>query len=125
MSAETEAVAVIAALEAALPDTAHAYDYDEVPATLPAMYVVVDFSRRFVPDRLSSGEATVVCGRLVTRYVAKTVSNARELRRIVSAALEDKAVTVGSSYVGPFTFEADESIGPDDGWYSGSDSWAF
>lgn len=121
MTQETDAVAIIAALNAALPAAARAYDLDALPAVRPAAYVEVDLSRRYIPDRLASGEATVVCGRLITGYIAKTVSNARELRRIVTATLEDKAI--GS--VGPFTFEADDSIGEAGDWFVGSDSWTF
>lgn len=121
MTQETEVVAILAALNAALPAAVRAYDVDEVPAVRPAAYVELHYSRRFVADRLGSGEVTIPGGRLLTRYVSKYVSNCREIRRVVTATLEDKAIGA----TGPFVFEADEVIGPDDGWFSGADSWTF
>ena len=121
MTQETDAVAILAALNAALPAAARAYDIDDVPGTLPASYVVLYLSRRWIPEKLGSGEATVICGRLQTRYVSKTVSNVRELRRIVTNTLEDKAIGTA----GPFSFETEDEIGPDDGWFSGADTFTF
>jgi hypothetical protein len=124
VSQQAEVDAIKAALNTALPaGQSQAYEYDETPAT--ASYVRLDLSRRFIPDRLGSGEATVVCGRLVTRYVGESVANVRELRRLVTATLEDKAIPAGSSYVGPFTFEVEQPISPQSGTFSGADTWKF
>lgn len=119
MSAETDLTAIKAALNAALPSgQAQAYEYDETPAT--ASYVRVDLTRRYTGRFLASGEETFSGSRLVTHYVGKSVSNVRELRRLTTATLEDKAL----GNVGPFVFEAEDPIDANAGFFESFTFWS-
>lgn len=100
------------------------YDYDDLPAKRPDWYTEVTVTRRFGGEQRGSGERDGRFYRATTRQVAKTVSNARNLRT-KSAALEDSTLTVGSETTTPIEFETAEVIGPDDGWYSGLETWTF
>lgn len=131
MTERDRAAAILAAINAAI-SPAVAYEYASVPGTngnsgvTPAKYVLFDLSRRYVESRRSSGEVSVSGYRLGTRYVAKSVGDARTMRDRVTAALEDQIIAVGDDSVGPFTFESSDAILPDDGGYqSGADVWTF
>lgn len=122
MTQATAAAAVIAAINAQFSGP-RAYDMsDPAVKTLATDHVLVTVSRRYVPDRRESGEVTMPGGRVMTRYVARTVGNVYELRRRTTAALEDQILP---GDVGPFTFESDETPGPDEGWVSGADVWIY
>lgn len=112
---EQHAAAVIAALNAV---GAHAYDYDDLPATRPDFYTEVTVSQRFGGERRHSGERDGELYRITARSVAKTVTNAR-LLRTKAKALIDTPLTVASATTTPVEFETADPIGPDDGWYSG------
>lgn len=120
MTADADTVAIKAALNAALPPgQAQAYEYDETPAT--KSYVRVDLTRRYTGHYRASGEESVSGGRLVTHYVGKTVSNVRELRRITTATLEDKVIGA----TGPFTFEAEDPIEANAGFFEAFTFWTL
>lgn len=126
MSEELTATAVIAALNAL---NAHAYDLDDdaidTKQAPPAYYTEVTVSRRFGGVFRDGGETPdSTLYRATTRSVAKTLSNAREMRRR-AAGLEGITVTVGGVVSSPIMFETEEIIGPDDGWFSGLTSWTF
>lgn len=124
VTAEQQAATILAALNAALAPV-RAYDYDEVPDSPPTKYVLIDLTRRYVDKRLASGEVSVQGGRLGTHYAAKSVSDARELQRRVRVTLEDVLLPSGGDYVGPFVFQTESPIVPDDKWFAGSDTWTF
>lgn len=124
---EPIAVAVLAALNGITG--VDAYDIDEVPGTnglpgpVPARYVVISLTRILTDVARASGEEVLHGYLLDTTYRAQNVSQCRELRRLVSAALESQAV---GAY-GPFVFN-DESqpIDDDPDWkFSGVDTWSF
>lgn len=120
MSEELVAAAVIAKLGEfnAVP-----YDLDEIPATLPAYYNEVTVTRRFGGlERASMPGATPY--RVTVRAVAKTVSNAREMRRR-AGLIEGARVTADGLTSTPLRFESAQPIGPDDGWHSGLTSYTF
>jgi hypothetical protein len=123
MSEELHAAAYIAALNTNLAGSATAYDYDEIPATLPNRYVEVTVSRRYGGE-MRGEKPTTNLFRATTRVVAKSVSDARELRRRVSL-IEGTYLTVGGVNTTPIQFETDEPIGPDDGYYSGLTQWTW
>lgn len=130
MTEKEQATAILEALNSAL-SPAVAYEYDKVPGSYgnngsrPAKYVLVDISRRYVEKRLSSGEVSVSGGRLGVRYVAKSTNDARNMRTLATAALEDKILVAAGGEVGPFVFESAEAIVPDDGYQSGADVFTF
>lgn len=119
------ATALLTAINATLAPR-KAWDDDKVPADADKLgYVTINLSRRYVDDRLVSGEVTMTGWRLVTRYVSKSVPNARLMRAKVATALEEALVPFAGDYFGPVDFESAEPIGPDDGWFSGADTWTF
>lgn len=124
MSVESDLAAIKAALNAALPSgQAQAYEYDEPRAgdpPLTASYVRVDLTRRYTGRFLASGEEAFTGSRLVTHYVGQSVSNVRELRRVTTATLEDKAV----GNVGPFVFEAEDPIEANAGFFESFTFWS-
>jgi hypothetical protein len=118
---EEQAQAVLTALNGVLGN-AEAYDIDAVPAERPRRYVVIDVTRRWVPDQLVSGEVTIPGGFLTTEYHARSVYDVREMRRITTAALEDKVL---AGVLGPFTFETADDVNGNDGWFDSADTWTF
>lgn len=118
---EEVASAFIARLSAlgALP-----YDYDDLPATRPANYSEVTVTRRYGGEQRASGVRDGRLYRATVRQVAKTVSNARNLRA-KSAGLEESVLTIGGATTTPIEFETADVIGPDDGWFSGLETWTF
>ena len=124
MSQGDESAAIIAAINASFT-TPRAFDFDTARTLTAESYVIVSVSRRYVPERRASGDVTVPGGRLMTRYVAKKVANVYALRATVTALLENKMLPLGGDFIGPFSFEADETVGPDDGYYSAADFWTY
>jgi len=126
---ETIAAAILTALNTALPSGADAYEIDGVPGTLgnlgsvPAKSVVISLSRNWTDSYRFGGANSVPGFFLKTTYRAPNVQSCRELRRLVSAALEDQPV---GAY-GPFTFNQEERpIDDDPDWgFSGTDAWSF
>lgn len=100
-----------------------AVEIDEAPSRT-ADHVVVFLSRRYTEGELMSGEARTVGSRLITRYVARTLSNVKTLRERTRTAVEEKFLP---DAVGPFSFETEHEpldYDPDDGgWFTSADSW--
>jgi hypothetical protein len=128
---EPIAAAILTALNAALPSWADAYDTDgvpgaigsSVPGPMPASWVVIRLYRIKTGSARGGGAYMVPGFFLDTGYRAQNVTTCRELRRIVSAALENQVV---GAY-GPFVFN-DESqpIADDPDWtFFGVDTWSF
>ena len=121
---EQHATAIKAALTAQL---AAPYDLDDLKAltTPPAQYTEVTVSRRFGGENRATGSTGRVGWRITTRAVAKTVSNAREMRKRTDAALLYVRLTVDGDKTTPIQFEGAEPIGDDDGWWSGLTTWTY
>jgi hypothetical protein len=119
--------AAVAALNAALPLSARAYDLDDLDqmAELPAMYVEVTVSRRYGGDPRNAGGKGRTGWRVGTRFVAQRQGNAEHLKTLVTAALEEVRLTVSDQQTTPIKFESAEVIGPDDGWFSGLTLWTY
>jgi hypothetical protein len=123
---EANATAVIATLNAALPTSVRAYDLDELPATRPDNYVEVTVSRRFGGQQRNTAQATTQGWRITTRSVSSvSVFNARKNAETVRAALEFARLSVGGSTTTPVQFETAETVGDDDGWWSGLTTWTY
>ena len=119
MSEEQHATAVIAALSEL---NAEPYDLDEVPSDATS-YNEVTVSRR-VGGQVRGESPTTTLMRVTVRAVAKTVSNAREMRRRAQLLEGTTVVVVGVSST-PIQFETAETIGEDDGWYSGLSTYTY
>lgn len=124
---EPIAAAILAALNAALPAGVDAYDLDDVPGTMgnpgtiPVRFVVIDLQR--VPTSVYRVGGSNTPGYFLdTAYRADSVSNCRELRRLVSLALEAKVI-------GGHGFRFNDETQPiddDADWgFSGVDTWSF
>ena len=123
MTQETDAAEVIAAIDAQF-STPLAVDIDDAAAKV-GNHVIVFLSRRYVDGKMIDGSARAAGGRLVTRYVGRTVGDVRVMRQKTTAALEDRFLAT----VGPFSFEVEqESLAydaDDGGWYVAADAWVF
>lgn len=121
---EQHATAIKAALTA---QTAAPYDLDDLKAlsSPPASYVEVTVSRRAGAPLRNPGSTGRTGWRITTRSVAKTVSNAREMRKRTATALLYARLTVDGDKTTPIQFEGEEPIGDDDGWYSGLSTWTY
>lgn len=128
---EPIAAAILTALNAALPSWADAYDTDGVPGTIgsdipgptPTSCVVIRLYRIKTGSARGGGAYMVPGFFLDTAYRAQNVATCRELRRRVSAVLENQVI---GAY-GPFVFN-DEStpIDDDPDWtFHGCDTWSF
>jgi hypothetical protein len=121
---EQHAAAVIARLNAG---NAAAYDLDDLKAlpAQPSIYTEVTVERRFGGDSSLGGTIARAGWRITTRTVAKTVSNAREMRNRARTQLVSARLTVDGKTTTPIRFESEDPIGDDDGWYSGLTTWTY
>ena len=118
------AAAIRAALETPL-GVWSAYDYDDVPAVLPHLYVLVTVSRRFGGQPRMCGGRSLRGWRLTTLAVGRTTDEARFIRDATAGALADKTVTVGGVVSTPIRFETEQPVAPDDGRQSGLTAWTY
>lgn len=130
MTEKAQSETILAAINAAITP-AVAYEYDKVPGaygnegTRPLKFATVCIVRRFTAKRRGSGEVSVGSYRVTVRYAAKATNDARNMRELTTATLEDKILGSGATEIGPFIFESSQLIGPDDGYQSGSDTFTF
>ena len=130
MTENEQAVAILAVLNAAIAP-AVAYEPGKVPGTNgnagtePAKYVLVSLSRRYVDSRRAGGDVMLPGGRLGTRYIAKSVADGRNMRRLVTAVLENQVITTDAGEVGPFTFETSDPFQSDESYQVATDTWTF
>lgn len=118
------AAAVIALLDDAL-GVWSAYDYDDVPLTLPNLYAVLTVTRRFGDDFRFSYGRLLTGYRLTTTAVGRTVDEARWVRDRIAATLSDQPLTIGGATSTPARFEVETAIGFDDNRYSGTTTWTY
>lgn len=118
---EQHATAVIGFLNGL---SANAFDPDDLPSPRPENYTEVHLARRYGGvmrgDAIPDGQLY----RLLVRQVGRTVTNARQLRANI-ASIEGSVLTVNGRSTTPVTFESADVIAPDDGWYSGSQTWTY
>lgn len=120
MTERAQAAALRAALETPLGQWS-AYDYDDVPGDLPAIYVLVTVTRRFGGDKRNDGKLSRIGWRATTLAVGRTADEARWAREKVAGALEGKRL--GDSSL--IDFDSESPIEPDDGRWSGLTSWTY
>lgn len=100
-----------------------AYDYDDVPATLPPIYAQVSVSRRYGGDPRACGRRPLVGWRLTTLAVGRSVDEARQARDWIYGALNEQRIT--SLDTSLIHLESETPIEPDDGRYSGVTHWIY
>ncbi len=99
-----------------------AYDYSEVPAPLPSIYVALTVNRRFGGEPRNTGRRPRTGWRLTTREVGRTEDEARWARNKVASLNETINATLGSSLL---TFETQTDIEKDGDRYSGLTIWTY
>lgn len=124
MSEELHATAVKAAVNAAIAPVV-CYDVDEIPSPRPDNYVEVTLSRRYGAERVMTGHRSTTGWRVTTRYVTRTVTNARDLRATICAALDEQRLTVDGALTSPIELETSTPIGSDDSWFTGLDVFTY
>lgn len=116
--------AILAAINAQYGSSQRAYIFgDARVATLSTDHILVLVTRRYVPERLASGEVTIPGVRVVTRYISKRGDNIPPLVAATRTALEDKILTFTGGYIGPFVFEAHDPATADETWFVATDNW--
>lgn len=100
-----------------------AYDYDDAPATLPAIYALITVTRRFGGEPRNDGRRPLTGWRLTTLAVGRSVDEARIARDWLHAALNEKRIPALSTSL--VEFESENPIEPDDGRYSGVTVWTY
>lgn len=119
---EAEALAAVLALLNTGGTIAYTIgDLQKMGTAVPQEYVEVGLSRMFGGQALNDGRTATTGYRITTRAVALKEPNAREMARRATTRLEGSRV--GDST--PVAFESADTIGPDDGWFSGLTLWTF
>lgn len=115
--------AILAAINAPY-SSQRAYIFGDLRVpTLTTNHILVLVTRRYVPERLASGEVTIPGGRVVTRYIAKRGDNIPPLVAATKAALEDQILTFVGGEIGPFVFESHDPVTADETWFVATDTW--
>lgn len=121
MSLASETTAICGAINSKFSLTDPAVAPDDA-AGMTADHIIVFVSRRFTDSNRASGEVSVAGGRVVTRYVSKSLTNVSNSQAKARSALEDQIV--GS--LGPFVFETEDPVDQDDdGFWVAADSWTY
>lgn len=103
-----------------------AYDHDQVPSPRPAEYVAISLSRRFGGERRMSAHAASAGYRLTVRAVSQqSIANVRNSLEKCRASLEFRRLSVAGATSTPVQFENEQPPIPDDGWFSGAQSFTF
>lgn len=126
MSEAVQQAAIVAALtEAGAP----AFDQSDLKrrAKLPTRYVEVWVMERPSEEQRGGGvRSGARLYRVLTRVVAEDYGDAQEVRRRVSLALEDAALTIAGAETTPIRRAvADDPIADDDHWWSGVSEWSY
>lgn len=126
-SEKAQEAAVIALLDAA---KANPRTLDQLAgvadSSLPAYYCEVYVTERPVEGHRYGGASDKRAWRVQVRAVARSASNAKQVRAYAHAALFDKTVTVGGVESTPMTHPVgDDPIAPDDGWFSGLSEYGY
>lgn len=125
MSTEAHLAAIKALLTAA---GAKPYDIGELAAltTLPTSYTEVHLMPRLPGEERLGVWSGTQSYRIVTRAVGRTAQAAHTLRDRAAEALQWTRFTVEGATAGPITRElADDPIGDDEDWFSGTSSWSY
>lgn len=101
-----------------------AYDLQDIPSPPPDWYTEVTVTRRFGGVQRASGVRDGQLWRITVRQVGKRLQNAQNLRA-KRASLEEAVLTVAGVTTTPIEFETSGVIGPDDGWFSGLETFTY
>lgn len=126
MATEAQIIAaILAAANTALPAAVDAYETGKVPEPRPNEFVVVTIARRSGGSPRSGRYVTTGWAVYVQAASFSSESNARNSLRIVGAAIESKPLTVAGEQSTPVRFSNARPVAPDDGWFSGVNTYEF
>lgn len=111
----TAIVAAIAAHEDDLP----VYDFNSVPATPPAIFVILGIERTFLDPSRMVGLASRSRWRAITRYVGRTVDEARWADLKLTDALDGARLSISGFTSTPVQHESSTMPVLDEGRYWG------
>lgn len=121
MSERTHAAAWRSALETPLGQWS-AYDYDDIPESVPDIYVVITVTRRLGGDKRSDGRLSRIGWRLTTLAVGRTADEARWAREKVTTLEGTRNGAIGTSLL---ELENETPIEEDNGRYSGMTVYTY
>jgi hypothetical protein len=128
VSESSHAAAIRTALDSA---GAEPYDTGKVPGStgnagqMPQWYTEASVTRRFGGNPRATATSGVDGYRILTRAVANSAANARNVRTKQHAALEGVVLTIDGQQTTPITFESADPIALDDGMFSGLTTWTY
>jgi hypothetical protein len=123
VSGDALATAVVGALDATFPTSAAAFQSDDAPTTLPARYVEVGVSRRYIEEGTrGDGGPGDVGWRISTTCVATRLSDAHRLFDLTVNALDFTTLAVGA-HEATVVFETSEQPAPDSGRWVALHTW--
>lgn len=110
--------AVLAAANAALPESVRAYEPGRMPATKPREFVTVSVVRRAGGSARAGRHATT--GWVAYFMGASNVveSNARKWLQLIGDALENQHLIVSGESSTPVRFDNGRAVAPDDTWFT-------
>ncbi len=107
------------------------YDYGTVPGadgnagSLPPIYVLLTIERRYAPVSRNVGLASRSGWRVTTRYVGRTVDEARWAAMKITDALDGARLTVDDYVSTPVQHESTTAIELDEGRFAGLTVWTY
>lgn len=119
MTAQANVTAILARLDAALPESCEPYDLGKVPPKRPSEFVELTLTRRF-GGNLKQGAAMGVVGyRFTIAAVSQTsTTNARNSLEKCRAELEFSRLVVDGKRSTPIQFETEDEADYGSGWFS-------
>lgn len=125
MNRDDIAADLLAIINAALTPR-DAYELDDVPQPRPNEYVEITVSRYDASEKRQDGFAGTSAWRLTCRYVAHRITNVSRMQQLVRDAFpHPTCITVDGVESTAVAFEVEDAITPDDGWFSGLDTFTF
>lgn len=126
MPTEQQVAAVVVALiDAALPPSVVVGDPSTIPDVKPAEFVVVTVARRSGGNARAGRYVTTGWGIYVMAASKSSVANARNSLRLAGAAIESQVLTVAGLASTPVRFDNERTVGEDNDYYSGVNSYTF
>lgn len=120
MTEQTNAAALLAVMNAALPTKVRAFDLDKVPPTRPDWYVEMSLSRMFGGNPRVSGRYYTTGYRVSIGAISKfSIEDVRASLATCTSVLEGNRLTVGEQKSTPIQFETEDAPEPDNGAFSG------
>lgn len=103
----------------------HAYDYDDVPKTLPNIYALVSVERRFTASARATSQASRSSWRLSVRGVGRTIAECQWADKRITEAVEQHRALIGGKTSTLPRHETSNAPKPDDSRHSSLTHWTY